>query len=162
MYMINLGTVEVRITQEDKNVRLIGLDERISGDINIVFLNQSVNVVAAKIEENFSVVKAFYKVNLVAQARDVEIDSLDLDLVCIKLVNYFFRMYNSWRNHGSSHQSLGFELSVLGQADAYDIIIRHFKARYPSDWMPKVGLLVGRSLEDLEHWYIERQKFYNK
>ena len=70
--MINLGTRSIQLTQESENVRLVGLDER--DDINIVFVKQNVDTLALQIKDNFEEMKGFYKIKLIAQVSESEID----------------------------------------------------------------------------------------
>jgi hypothetical protein len=79
--------IEINLTQEPDGIRLI------VGTENLLLYNQTAQETKETVQKNFEIVKRFYQ-----PKAGSKIDSADLKAVSLKIVLYYFYLYNMWRN----------------------------------------------------------------
>lgn len=151
---VQLGNTNLGLISENLNVRVISDTE------NVLLKNQSIEQVRQLLADNYAIVYRHYSSKSLCSSEDLE----NVNKVSISIVLHYLYMYNNWRNTYRNMQDfdLRFNDKDFANPTTFDIIVNYYKKRYPYDWIRKCNRLLGMSAKELQKYYEEREKFYNK
>ena len=154
---LKLENIDMTLSNENGNVRAKSTND------NVILINQSVDNIADIIKLNFDIVNGFYK-SRIANKTAEGFELSDINQVSITIVLHYLYMYNSWKNtyENKANQDLRFNEKDFSNPSTSDIIMSFYRKKYPNDWETKSSILLGITTEELQRYYGERQKFYNK
>lgn len=150
---IVLGNIEGILRREKGGVRVHLAEE------NVILPNLDVASASAVITRNFDVVCQHYHYAMVNGE-----DITDGQRISVSIVLYYLCMYNNWRNlyPKMSNLDLSFKAEDFENPVTYDIISHYCKRYYPSAWMEKVGVRLGKTVDAVRQYEAGRQLYYNK
>ncbi|WP_126246108.1 hypothetical protein [Chitinophaga rhizosphaerae] len=92
------------------------------------------------------------------------LDAADVERACFSVVMHYLYMYNKWRKMYPKLANLdvSFKEEDFENPGTYDTISPYFKKKYPRNWAEKLGLLVGKTVEEVNRYEARRQLYYNK
>jgi hypothetical protein len=158
MKKLKLSNLTIDLVWENSNVEVK------TSDGDALLLNQTEEQVSSILEHNYSLVYNFYKLKCTNYKFDKE-DSDDISHISLRIVLFYLYMYNSWRlsyKKGGKYENLEFKNKDFSNPSTIDIIIRFYKTRFPDQWKSKCIKLLDFTIEQLDNYWHEREKFYNK
>ncbi|HWR34066.1 MAG TPA: hypothetical protein VN451_11080, partial [Chitinophagaceae bacterium] len=83
--------------------------------------------------------------------------------VCLKIVLYYFHLYNSWKSlyEKEKDRNLLFLEKDYKHPYTYDKVLQYFKNKYPKDYISKSAALLDIKPEELLKYESDRDYFYN-
>lgn len=153
MKEIKLENATLNLLEDTNNVRIK------SGKDNIVLNNQNIESVATLVRNNFDIVYNYYKSKSTNNT-----DLIDINKVSVSIVLHYLYIYNTWKNtyKNKTDLDLRFNKQDLNNPTTLDIIMSFYRKKYAINWIEKCNLLLGMTVEELQNYYEEREKFYNK
>jgi len=130
---------------------------------NILLSNQTIDNVAALLENNFQIVNGFYQSKPVPPVKDT-FGPADITFISIAIVLHYLNVYNSWRSmyKKQENKDLRFNNKDFDHPFTNDIIFSFLKKKYPHDWEQKSAILLEKGLDELRAYYKRREDYYNK
>lgn len=153
MKEIKLEKIILKLSKEYDNVRIK------SDNDNVILINQDIEIVASLIKNNFDIVYGYYK-SKVINSTDLE----DINSVSITIILQYLYMYNTWQNtyKNKINQDLQFNERDFNNPTTFDLIMDYYRKNRPHYWLEKSCVLLGMNVMDLQKYYAERERFYNK
>ncbi len=147
-----IAETEVTLQNEKNGVRLA----TVNGD-NLFLQNQTIKETKEAIEKNYIIVNNHFTEKAVGK-----IDSIDVEIVSLKIVFYYLHMYNKWRTMyiKEKNRDLTFIDKDITHPATHDIIIRYFKTKYPDGYSKICEVLLEMSPDKFRDYEKERQAFY--
>ncbi|MBK6546225.1 MAG: hypothetical protein IPG12_13260 [Saprospiraceae bacterium] len=110
------------------------------------------------LRKNFEVVKGQY-----IKTASTNIESEELNEVCMRIVLHYFYLYNSWKysNEKEKDRDLTFLAKDFKHPNSMDIIIQYFKNKYPKDYAGKCASILGITAEELLKYENNNNEFYS-
>lgn len=110
------------------------------------------------IHRNFEILKSQY-----LKTASSTIETVELNEVCLKIVLFFFGIYNSWKysNEKQKDLDLTFQPKDFNHPYTQDIVVQYFKNKYPNDYAGKCGSILGITADKLLRDEYNRASFYN-
>ena len=135
-----------------------GIQVNITGLINYILPNQTLHETKEVIEKNYHIVKSHY-IHLANQG----IDENDIYNICLKIVLYYFSMYNQWRKlyKREKNRNLIFLEKDFNNSYTNDIIINYFRKKYQADFENKCAVFLGFTHDEFVQYFKERMNFNN-
>lgn len=124
---------------------------------NLPLPGQNILETTEIIQSNFEIVKEHF-----IKLSEDKIDADDLHEICLKIVIYYFYLYNSWRSSNLNKKSidLNFQKKDFDHPYTYDIIIQYFKNKYPENYEHKSSVMLDIPVEKLLKYEYDRAEFY--
>jgi hypothetical protein len=87
----------------------------------------------------------------------------ELNEVCLKVVLYYFYLYNLWRSiyENEKNRDLTFIPNDFTHPYTYDEIIRYFSDKYPEEYADKCAVMFEIKKEAVLKYEADRKNFYN-
>ena len=128
------------------------------GDYQSPLPGQTIAETTDTIKRNFEILKSQY-----AKTASGTIEVKELNEVCLKIVLYFFGLYNSWKyaNEKEKDRDLTFLPKDFSHAHTMDIIIQYFKNKYPKDYAGKCASILDIPVAELLKYEYNRNDFYD-
>jgi len=128
-----------------------------SGD-NLPLHNQTKEETTEIIHKNYKIVKDYYQ-NKVQN----KISSLDLERVSLKIVLFYFHMYNLWRQmyKREKNRDLTFISKDFEHPYTSSQIIDYFKSTYPDNYAPKCEIMLDMTPEKFQEFAKNKEQFDN-
>jgi len=92
-----------------------------------------------------------------------KIDSAEIELVSLKIVFGYLRMYNKWQimDIKEKNRDLTFIDKDFNNQKTFDIIVRYFKNKYPNGYSKICEILPDMSPDKFRDYEKERLAFIN-
>lgn len=151
-----LDHITVELTKE-RNEQCDGL--RFRTEIENWFIpNQTIEETKRVTEINYGIVKAYYK-DKIGQV----ISEADLGNMCVRIVLYYFQMYNHWRTmyKRETKRDLTFLSKDFEHTFTAYQIIDHFKKMYPGTYAEKCEKILEMSPSQFKEYELEKDRFDN-
>ncbi len=147
-----LEKIKIELTENQYGLQLE------SGDTKLLLPGQTFAETMDIINKNFEILKSQY-----LKTASSTIETVELNEVCLKIVLFFFGMYNSWKysNEKQKDLDLTFQAKDFNHPYTQDIIIPYFKNKYPNDYADKCASILGITPEKLLTDEYNRAAFYN-
>ena len=154
---IKLGTIDMILTTENSDVRVK------SNHNNILLANQSVNMIANILQQNFDIVHGFYETKISNKSKQI-IGNDDLNQISINILLHYLALYNQWNNsyNRNNKYDLKFHEEDFNNHFTWYRIIYYFQNKYPNDWEDKCRRLIGMTQEEFKDFYIRSENYFNK
>lgn len=154
MITFNIEGEIFKLSREEGSIRVI------SGDINALLENQNISTVSELIKHNLKTIKDYY----LARTSNIQVSSLDILQVSIKIMINHLYIYNSWRNkyERQINRDLKFNEKDFDDSQTYDVVLYYFKSKYPTDWEEICSALLNMDIYRLREYYKGREQYYNK
>lgn len=152
--MFTIDNIKIELSKENDAIRLI----TDNGD-NVILPNQTMAFVENIVKENYQIVKSYYQ----AKASR-SIDERDLHIISLKIVLYYLYMYNMWRKmyEKEKFRDLRFANSDFAHPATHDMIISHFKNKYPNNYSTSCEILFGMSADEFKTYEKRRERVNNR
>ncbi len=126
---------------------------------SILLPKMSMDEAAGLIQENYSVVYAYY-IRFVTDDKG----RAELQQISLNIVLHYLYMYNNWRANTAqmSNLDLHFKNEDFNSPGTFDIITWYYKEKHPKSWKEKSAVLMGFNMEAFSIKYAARELFYNK
>ncbi|MGB4959138.1 MAG: hypothetical protein WBO36_06645 [Saprospiraceae bacterium] len=144
--------INIELRKDAKALRANILDE------GYYFSFQSFQETKDTITSNFYVVKEHY-----SQTALLTISMTELNEVSLKIVLYYFQLYNSWRSIYEKYKDkdLTFLNKDYTHPYTYDLIINYFRLKYPEDYIKIAAAMINKSPSEVLKYKTDRDDFYN-
>jgi len=118
---------------------------------------QNISETTEILQSNFEIVQKHF-----IKPSEDKINAEDLHEICLKIVVYYYYLYNSWRTSNPNKKSidLNFLKKDFDHPYTYDIIIQYFKNKYPEDYEHKSSVMLDIPVEKLLKYEYDRAEFY--
>jgi hypothetical protein len=125
---------------------------------NLFLQNQTIKETKEVIEKNYTIVNHYF-----AKRALGKIDSAEIELVSLKIVFGYLRMYNKWRimDIKEKNRDLTFIDKDFNNQKTFDIIVRYFKNKYPNGYSKICEILLDMSPDKFRDYEKERLAFIN-
>ena len=118
---------------------------------------QNISETTEHLQSSFEIIQKHF-----IKPSEDKINAEDLNEICLKIVVYYFYLYNSWRTSNPNKKSidLNFLKKDFDHPYTYDIIIQYFKNKYPEDYEHKSSVMLDIPVEKLLKYEYDRAEFY--
>jgi hypothetical protein len=153
---IQLGTIEVLLTQVQNNVRL---DSKVK---NGLLNRQDIETIGPILISNYKTVRLYFEKNLIAEGPDI-ISEDDLDIVSLKVAFIYLFIYNQWRNRYKNRKNIAlyFRDEDFNEFHTFNEIVTYFKDKY-KDWAKRTMLVLNLNEEQFKSKYELRKLISNE
>lgn len=149
----NIDHIKVNLQTETNGLRLTTENE------NLLLFNQTFEETKKTVENNYTIVKKYFqdKVGSV-------VSETDLENVSMKIVLYYFYMYNHWRTmyKREKNRDLTFLQKDFEHPYTSYQIIDFFKKLYPSKYAEKCEVMLGMTQDEFRIYAERKEQFDNK
>jgi hypothetical protein len=147
-----IEAIKIELSEDAYGLRLKTLD------FEYPLPGQSLEETMDVLTKNFETVQAKY-----GKALSKNIVQEDINEISLRIVLYYFYLYNSWRSlyEKERNRSLIFLEKDFEHPYTYDSVIQFFKLRYPNDYAVKCAALLELKVEALLKFETERRDFYD-
>ena len=144
---------EIELLVEDEWIRI-----KTNSGVNLPFRNQTIKEIKETIEKNYHIVKDHYY-----QKVQDSITTKDLDLVSLRIVLYYFHIYNNWRTmyKREKNRDLTFLYKDFDHPSTWYEIINYFKKTYPDDYATKCQILLHLTPDKFQDLDTRKEQFDN-
>lgn len=148
----HIEKIKIELTEDLYGIRL----KTATDDLPLP--GQTISETMETVRKNFEIVQEEYK-----KPTPDNIDMDEVNEVCLKIVLYYFYLYNSWKktNEKEKDRDLTFLPKDFSHPYTYDIVIQYFKSKYPTDYAGKCAVMLGLQVENLLKYEYDRADFYN-
>jgi len=110
------------------------------------------------ITENFKIVSTKYQ-----KSTPGIVPAEELNEVCLKVVLYYFYLYNLWRSiyEKEKNRNLTFIPNDFTHPYTYDEVIRYFRPKYPNEYADKCAAMFEIKKEAVLKYEGDRESFYS-
>ncbi len=147
-----LEKIKIDLTENPHGLQLLALDEELP------LPGQTMEETKDTVTKNFKIVNEKY-----AKTASSIIPIEELNEICLRLVIYYFYLYNSWRSlyEKEKNRDLTFLDKDFTHPYTYDRVIQFFKNKYPKDYGDKYAVMLGITAIEVLKYEADRHDFYN-
>jgi hypothetical protein len=150
----NIDCNEIQLEFTEKGLRLTT-----NSSTDLLLANVSAEETQETVTKNYAIVKYFFQ-----ERTENKIDHSDIEKIALKIVLYYFYMYQLWRSmyEKEKDRDLTFIVTDFDHPQTADMIISYFKKSNPKDYIDKCLIMLSMSKEKFNDYEIARQAFFNR
>ena len=145
-----LDHITVELRPEGEGFRLTG------GGESLLLYNLRVSDIHETIGENYKMVKQHFEPRTGSL-----ITKSDLEHVCLKIVLFYYYMYNHWRTayKKEKYRDLTFQRKDFNHPYTDYKIMAYFKNKYPLDYASRCEIMLNLAPEKFREYELQKEQF---
>lgn len=146
-----IAAMKIDLTEDAYGLRMAALDSEWP------LPGQSLEETRRIITGNFEMVREMYAI-----ASSNAISDEDLNEVSLRVVIYYFYLYNSWKGiyEKEKNRDLTFLEKDFTHPYTYDRVIQFFRNKYPADYADKCAALLAMASDEVLKYESDTHAFY--